>query len=91
MNELLLAGLIGGFGGAARASVGLSKALTNKKKIDLSYWVMTFLLGIIIGMFTSLVLGFDYRSSLLVGYAGTHLVEGVYKSVNKGIGFVRVR
>ena len=34
----------------------------------------------IIGVFTGIVFNFDPRLSLLAGYAGTDILEGIYKS-----------
>ena len=34
----------------------------------------------IIGVFTGIVFNFDSRLSLLAGYAGTDILEGIYKS-----------
>jgi len=41
MNELVLAGLLGGVGGLTRGVVGLLKALALKRKILWSYWAIT--------------------------------------------------
>ena len=40
MNELVLAGLLGGVGGLTRGVVGLLKALALKRKILWSYWAV---------------------------------------------------
>ncbi|MEK6984614.1 MAG: hypothetical protein AABX33_08625 [Nanoarchaeota archaeon] len=45
MNELVLAGLLGGVGGLTRGVVGLLKALALKRKILWSYWAIMELLG----------------------------------------------
>ena len=41
MNELVLAGLLGGVGGLTRGVVGLLKALALKRKILWTYWAIT--------------------------------------------------
>ena len=41
--------------------------------------ITVFIAGII-GIFTGIVFNFDYRLSLLAGYAGTDILEGIYKS-----------
>ena len=41
MNDLVLAGLLGGVGGLTRGVVGLLKALALKRKILWSYWAIT--------------------------------------------------
>ncbi|MBI2558207.1 hypothetical protein HYW20_02705 [Candidatus Woesearchaeota archaeon] len=80
MNELVLAGLLGGVGGLTRGVVGLLKALALKRKILWSYWAITVTIAMIIGVFTGIVFNFDPRLSLLAGYAGTDILEGIYKS-----------
>ncbi len=80
MNELFLAGLLGGVGGLTRGVVGLLKALALKRKILWSYWAITVTIAMIIGVFTGIVFNFDPRLSLLAGYAGTDILEGIYKS-----------
>ena len=36
--------------------------------------------AVVIGCFVGLIFNFDYRLSLLAGYAGTDIIEGIYKS-----------
>jgi hypothetical protein len=91
MDALLLAGLLGGFGGAVRATVGMYKSLAVKKRVYWRYWILTCILAIIIGFFVGMLFDFDYKVSLLVGYAGTDLLEGLYKSMSRGKGFVVVK
>ena len=80
MNPILLAGLLGGTGGATRGLIGLLKSLALKRRIIWQYWTITVVISIIIGIFTGIVFDFDPRLSLLAGYAGTDILEGVYKS-----------
>ncbi len=80
MDELFLPALLGAVGGFVRASVGLLKAMTLKKKINWEYWGLTVIIACAIGIFTGIIFNFDYRLSLLAGYAGTDLLESVYKS-----------
>ncbi|MFH1332008.1 MAG: hypothetical protein ABIH63_01860 [archaeon] len=91
MNELVFAGLLGGFGGAVRATVGLFKSLKLRKKVRWDYWFLTCALAVIIGVFIGVLLNYDYRVTMLAGYAGTDLLEGLYKNFNKGKGFVVVK
>lgn len=91
MNALLFAGLLGGFGGAVRATVGLCKSLKLKKKIHWDYWFLTTALAFVVGVFVGMLFGYDYRISMLAGYAGTDILEGIYKNFNKGKGFVVVK
>lgn len=80
MNEIVLAGLLGGVGGLTRGVIGLLKALTAKMRIIWFYWIITVTIAIIIGVFAGSVFNFDPRLSLLAGYAGTDILEGIYKS-----------
>ncbi len=86
MNPILLAGIMGGFGGAVRATVGLSKALHKKRKIKWDYWLTTTAIAVVIGIFAGMILNLDYKMSILAGYAGTDLLEGLFKTIS-GRGF----
>ena len=77
---VLYPALLGGLGGLTRGFVGLLKALSLKRRILWGYYVITVLIAIIIGIFTGVIFNFDYRLSLLAGYAGTDILEGIYKS-----------
>ena len=80
VHELLLAGGLGAIGGATRGVVGLLKALSLRRRILWFYWLITVVIAIIIGIFAGLIFNFDWRLSLLAGYAGTDIIEGIYKS-----------
>ena len=80
MNEILLAGILGGVGGLTRGVVGLLKALSLRRRILWLYYFITVLIAVIIGIFTGIIFNFDTRLSLLAGYAGTDILEGIYKS-----------
>ena len=80
MDTLLLAGLLGGIGGLTRGFVGLMKALSLRRKILWGYYCITVLIAVVLGIFTGIIFSFDYRLSLLAGYAGTDILEGIYKS-----------
>ncbi|MEK6859243.1 MAG: hypothetical protein AABX54_00360 [Nanoarchaeota archaeon] len=80
INTLVLPALLGGVGGLTRGFIGLLKALSLKRKILWGYYAITVLIAFIIGIFTGLIFNFDYRLSLLAGYAGTDILEGIYKS-----------
>jgi len=82
MNEVISSAILGGLGGLTRGLVGLLKALALKRKILWDYYVITVTIAIIIGVFVGIVFSFDYRLSLLAGYAGTDILEGIYKSFN---------
>lgn len=80
LNSLILPSVLGGLGGLTRGFIGLLKALSLKRKIIWGYYVITVVIAVIIGIFTGLIFNFDYRLSLLAGYAGTDILEGIYKS-----------
>ena len=80
MNELLLSGILGGIGGLTRGFVGLLKALSLRRRILWGYYAITVVIALIIGIFVGIIFSFDYRLSLLSGYAGTDILEGIYKS-----------
>jgi len=56
------------------------KALSLRRKIIWSYYVITVVIAAIIGVFVGIIFNFDPRLSLLTGYAGTDILEGIYKS-----------
>ena len=80
MEPIVIAGLLGGIGGLTRGAVGLLKALSLRRRIMWKYYVITVFIAIIIGVFTGIIFDFDKRLSLLAGYAGTDILEGIYKS-----------
>ncbi len=80
LAQVVYPGLLGGIGGLTRGIVGLLKALSLRRKILWGYYVITVLVAAIIGIFVGVVFNFDYRLALLAGYAGTDILEGIYKS-----------
>ena len=80
MNEFLLAAILGATGGLTRGFVGLLKALSLRRKIMWNYYAITVVIAVVIGIFTGIIFNFDPRLSLLAGYAGTDILEGIYKS-----------
>jgi hypothetical protein len=80
LQELALPALLGAVGGLTRGFVGLLKALSLRRRILWGYYGITVVVAFIIGIFIGLVFNFDYRLSLLAGYAGTDILEGIYKS-----------
>ena len=75
-----MAGLLGGIGGLTRGVVGLLKALSLRRRILWMYYGITVAVALVIGVFIGIIFDFDYRLSLLAGYAGTDILEGIYKS-----------
>ena len=80
MDVIVLSGILGGIGGLTRGVVGLLKALSLRRSIIWTYYLITVAIAVIIGTFTGIVFNFDTRLSLLAGYAGTDILEGIYKS-----------
>jgi len=80
MNTLLLIGF-GLFGGIIRSIVGLfkHKVFTGKEKFNSKKFWFSIILSGLIGAFCALLTVSDYRITLLAGYAGTDLIQGVYK------------
>jgi len=80
MDQLYLAALLGGIGGLTRGFVGLMKAMSLRRKILWGYYCITVIIAVVLGVFTGIIFSFDSRLSLLAGYAGTDILEGIYKS-----------
>ena len=79
-NTLFLPALLGGVGGLTRGLIGLLKAIALRRRVLWGYYTITVVAAIVIGIFIGLIFNFDYRLSLLAGYAGTDILEGIYKS-----------
>ena len=79
-KSLVLPAILGGVGGLTRGFIGLLKALSLRRRILWGYYAITVVVAMIIGVFTGIIFNFDYRLSLLAGYAGTDVIEGIYKS-----------
>jgi fluoride ion exporter CrcB/FEX len=80
VEGVVFAGLLGGIGGLTRGVVGLLKALSLRRRILWAYYAITVVIAVIIGIFVGIIFDFDPRLSLLAGYAGTDILEGIYKS-----------
>ncbi len=76
MITIYQAAFFGLLGGITRAVVGVLK---NKNKFVLSKSLITLFASGIIGIFAGLLVIQDIRVVLLVGYAGTDLIEGIFK------------
>jgi len=83
--ELLLLVLFGFFGGAIRAVVGLFKhrVFSGREKFKKGKFIITLIISGLIGLFCALLIIDDYRIVLLAGYAGTDLINGMYKIFTK--------
>ena len=76
----LLFVLPGAFGGLVRSLVGIAKSMRDGKSIKIGYMVFTMLVGVVVGALASVLVGGDWRISLLAGYAGSDIIEGLYKA-----------
>lgn len=79
-SDVLLPAALGGIGGLTRGFVGLLKAISLRRKILWGYYTITVLVAVVIGVFVGVIFNFDTKLSLLAGYAGTDILEGIYKS-----------
>lgn len=89
LDTMFLPAVLGGVGGLTRGLIGLLKALSLRRKILWGYFCITALVALVIGVFVGLIFNFDYRLSLLAGYAGTDIIEGIYKSFKVDKTYVR--
>jgi fluoride ion exporter CrcB/FEX len=80
MDVITTSALLGGIGGLTRGFVGLLKAMSMRRNILWGYYAITVLIAVVIGVFVGIIFNFDPRLSLLAGYAGTDILEGIYKS-----------
>lgn len=81
--------LFGALGGLIRALVGVGKYFEKNKKeqkIRVGYLVYTVLLAALIGGIGGVIANGDWKLALIVGYAGTDFLEGLYK-IKKAQGF----
>ena len=88
MQDIYLAALFGAIGGITRAFVGLLKYYkslpkTKKGKFSLPEFSFTIIASAIIGVFMGLLIATNFALSLLAGYAGTDLIESIYKIKSK--------
>jgi len=90
MNEIIIAGLLGLLGGLARAFFGLLKhyRIDMKTKFIPSYLIITLVGAGVIGIFVSLLLSTNYFLSLVAGYAGIDIIEGLVKAYKKKSNFI---
>ena len=79
-NPTIVFGVIGGLGGLLRAVVGVRKAMLQKRKFVLNYFLTTVIGAVVIGAILGSVIGMNKAVALFAGYAGTDLLEGLAKS-----------
>ena len=76
INLLAIGILPGLLGGTVRGLVGVVKSKDKKSASRLIYSLIT---SMIVGGVAGAITGLDWRISLLAGYAGTDLLESLYK------------
>ena len=72
--------LPGMVGGAVRGLIGVSKhVLKNKETFSLFRFIFSIITAIIAGAVAAVLTNGDWRISLLAGYAGSDLLDSLYK------------
>ncbi len=82
MPIALIQALAGGAGGFVRAIVGINKAKEfnpDTFTFQWKYFLITIVVSVIVGQMAGLIMNVDWRMSLLAGYAGSDLLESLYK------------
>ena len=78
MYQLFTSALFGLLGGLARALVGSMKSF-SKNKFRWKYFLFTVIESGIIGLVAGFVYSNDPKVAAALGYAGTDILEGLYK------------
>ena len=74
--------LAGGVGGLVRGLVGIYKAYSANPqtfKFDWKYFAFSVGISMITGQMAGIIFNGDWRSSMLAGYAGSDLLDSLYK------------
>ena len=79
MEIIVSAILFGSLGGCVRGLVGVSKAIISHRKINPFYLLSTVLIACIVGGVTGILVEGSIVVSILAGYAGSDLIEFMYK------------
>ena len=82
VSVVLVQALAGACGGFVRSLVGITKSQTfNPATFQFSWRIFgfTILVSMLTGLMSGLVINADWRMSLLAGYAGSDILEGLYK------------
>ena len=85
MVNLAVSALFGAIGGLIRALVGLLKhyRIDKNTKFKINYFFVTLVVSALIGTFVSLAFSANYIISLVIGYAGTDLLENLVRAVKR--------
>lgn len=79
MQKLIISAFFGLLGGFARAIVGTMKSLKKKKKFKWKYFLFTVIESGLIGLIVGMAYSEDPKVAVAMGYAGTDILEGLYK------------
>ena len=79
MPDLFIPALYGFLGGFARALIGSMKSLRRKEKFRWKYFLFTLIEASLVGMVAGFIYSKDPKVAVAVGYAGTDILEGLYK------------
>jgi len=81
IENYLLIGLAGSFGGVLRGIVGIAKSVVTKKdfKMNWRWFFISILVSAILGVIAASFFGDDLRLAVLAGYAGADFIEGLMK------------
>lgn len=71
--------LLGLLGGLARIAVGILKSRISKVKFKWKTVLISFICSAIVGSTAGILFNEDYKLSIIAGYAGTDLLENIYK------------
>ena len=74
--------ILGGFiGGLLRGLMGIAKTLVTKKETSINYgwFFVSISVAIAIGIIAATFMGGGFSIALLAGYAGSDLLEGLFK------------
>ncbi len=89
MQTILIPVLFGVLGGLVRSLVGIAKYLEKNNPpaggIRWRYFAFSLLVGGILGAVCGAFITNDWKISILVGYAGTDFLEGLFKLKQKEI------
>ena len=88
MLEVINFILVGALGGFVRALYGLMKAVNRNDKISVGYFLLTIIVAGIIGGILGSVFTVDYKLAAIAGYAGTDVLENVFKAALEGSVFI---
>lgn len=78
--EALLAATFGLGGGLGRILVEMYLTKYNKNKIYWRYWIFRLIISGIIGMIIGVAFSYDYKVSILSGFLGLDVLQGMYDS-----------